>query len=67
MGAAVGINNGGAGAPVLTITEMPSLAACEEVGRVAKMLVDSEGESVRGGGSIWGRLLPARYRCVRVK
>jgi hypothetical protein len=53
--------NGGAGGPAFTITQMPSFAACEVVGKAAKQMVDQQGALVWGG---YGHVQPVTYRCV---
>lgn len=65
--------SGGSGGPALTIAQMPSLAACEVVGRVAKETVDQNGPEYPNAGAI-GRyeppfrftVKPSAYRCVEV-
>lgn len=50
-----------AGGPVLTITPMPSLAACEVVGQAAKALSDA---NAPGPGDHFGPV--SAFRCVEV-
>lgn len=55
-----------AGAPVLSIVQMPSISACESVGRAAKALADNGAplaDPARGSTMI---PRPASFRCVSV-
>jgi hypothetical protein len=72
-----GINNGGGiglnGGPVLRIEQMPSVSACEVIGKAVKDLVDQQRQ---GPPSRWQDYqperngahsgLPAVYNCVEV-
>lgn len=62
--------SGGSGGPALTITQMPSIAACEDVGRLAKETADAAAPEYPNAGRGYSRfrftVKPAVYRCVEV-
>ena len=69
-GSFVTTSGGGAnGGPVLTLQQMPSMAACEAVGTSAKGLADSQRQSAPAGirsDSPGLASPPAVYRCIEV-
>lgn len=57
------------GGPSMTITPMPSIATCEEVGKQAKDFADLHSKMQRkstGMGDPYSISSPAEYRCVEV-
>ncbi len=58
-------NQGGTGGPAISIHKMPSLAACEAVGKAAKELTDSKGPTASIEPEAF-HSAPTVYRCIEV-